>query len=244
MTDKIVGVLGGMGPEATANCYREIIRATQARRDQDHVRVLIDSNAKIPDRTKAILGAGPSPVPALRESALLLAQAGADFVIIPCVSAHAFLDEVRAAVDVPILSMCDVVAEAVERERPAIRTVGLLATSGTVRGGFFQERLHASGVATLVPDGGEQERVMAVIYGIKDEAAKRPRAALTAELVTVAGELVARGAQAIVAGCTEIPIALAQEHLRVPYFDSVRVLARAAVVRAGGRLTDLSSHPG
>lgn len=237
MSEKIVGVLGGMGPEATANCYREIIRATRARRDQDHVRVLIDSNAKIPDRTKAILGEGPSPVPALVESARLLGRAGADFVIIPCVSAHAFLEEVRAAVEVPILSMCDVVAEAVGRASPAIHTVGLLATTGTVRGGFFQERLRAGGVATLVPDPGEQERVMGVIYGIKDETATRPRAALTAELVAVAEALVQRGAQAIVAGCTEIPIALAQEHLRVPYFDSVRVLARAAVARAGGVLT-------
>ncbi len=77
---------------------------------------------------------------------------------------------------------------------------------------------------------------MSVIYGIKDETATRPRAALTADLVAVAEALVRRGAQAIVAGCTEIPIALAQEHLRVPYFDSVRVLARAAVARAGGRL--------
>ncbi len=236
MTEKIIGVLGGMGPEVTANCYREIIRATHARRDQDHVRVLIDSNSKVPDRTKAILSEGPSPVPALVESARLLGRSGADFVIIPCVSAHAFLEEVRAAVEVPIVSMCDVVAEAVEREVPPIRTVGLLATSGTVRGGFFQERLRASGVATLVPDPGEQERVMSVIYGIKDETATRPRTALTADLVAVAEALVRRGAQAIVAGCTEIPIALAQEHLRVPYFDSVRVLARAAVVRAGGRL--------
>src|SRR3990170_1742628 len=84
--EKVIGVLGGMGPEATLTCFARIIQNTLAEKDQDHLRVIIDSNAKVPDRTEAILGKGPSPVPVLVQSAAGLAQAGADFIIIPCVS--------------------------------------------------------------------------------------------------------------------------------------------------------------
>jgi aspartate racemase len=235
MAEKVVGILGGMGPEATLDCYAKILRSTRAERDQDHLRVLVDGNAKVPDRTAAILGKGPSPVPALVESARGLARAGADFIVIPCVSAHVFLDEVRVRCAIPILSMFDVVAEAIARA-PQIRRVGLLGTTGTIAGGRFQERLARSDVATLVPSDAEQSRVMAAIYDIKKASPPRSRAAITADLVAVAESLSVRGAQAIVAGCTEVPLALGQEHLRLPYFDSVLVLARAAVLEAGGRL--------
>ena len=237
MSEKVVGILGGMGPEATLDCFGKLLRSTRAEKDQEHLRVLIDSNSKVPDRTAAILGKGPSPVPALVASANGLAHAGADFIIVPCVSAHMFLEEVRAQVDVPIISMFDVVARAILEARPAMRTLGLLGTTGTIRGGRFQKRLARDGITVIVPDDAGQERVMAAIYDIKNLAPSRPRSAITAELAAAAEALVSRGAQAIVAGCTEIPLALHQEHLHVPYFDSVLVLARAAIVRAGGTLT-------
>jgi aspartate racemase len=235
MSEKVIGVLGGMGPEATVDCLRKIVHSTRAERDQDHLRVLVDSNAKVPDRTAAILGRGPSPVPALVASARLLERAGADFVVVPCVSAHVFLEEVRAQVRVPILSMFDVVAEAVAAMEPRVRVVGLLGTTGTINAGLFQRRLSLAGIDAIVPDEAGQARVMAAIYDVKDAAAARPRAAITADLVAAAEALAARGAQAIVAGCTEVPLALAQEDLRAPYVDSVLALARAAVLRAGGR---------
>lgn len=236
MSEGVVGVLGGMGPEATVDLLRKIVASTRAERDQDHLRVLVDSNAKVPDRTAAALGEGPSPVPALVESAALLARAGASFVVIPCISAHLFLDEVRARVDVPIVSILDVVAEAVRAARPAPRTVGLLGTTGTIKGGLFAARLAREGVASLVPDAAGQARVMAAIYDVKKAAPPRPRAALTADLVREAEALAARGAEAIVAACTEVQLALSAGDLRVPYFDAVLLLARAAVARAGGRL--------
>jgi aspartate racemase len=236
MSEKIVGMLGGMGPEATLDCFGKLLRSTRAAKDQEHLRVLIDSNSKVPDRTAAILGKGPSPVPELVASANGLARAGADFLIIPCVSAHMFLDEVQRQVAIPIVSMLDIVAEALGQLRPPVRTVGLLATSGTVTGGAFQRRLARDGIQTLVPAEAGQARVMAAIYDVKNAKSQRPRAAITSDLVEVAGTLLARGAQAIVAGCTEIPLALSQEDLEAPYVDSVLALARAAVVRAGGRL--------
>lgn len=238
MKEKTVGILGGMGPEATLNCFRKIILNTAAEKDQEHLHVIIDSNAKVPDRTAAILGKGPSPVPALVESASALGRAGADFIIMPCVSAHAFLEEVRARVDIPILSLFDVVAEAIVHARPPLQTIGLLGTTGTITSGFFQKRLAQEGITSLVPETADQESVMAAIYDIKNLAPRRPRSAVTSALVGVARILIGRGAQAIVAGCTEIPLALRQEDLPVPYFDSVLVLARAAVIRSGGRPTD------
>jgi len=232
--EKIIGVLGGMGPEATLQFFRLLLRLTPAAKDQDHLRIIIDDNPKVPDRTEAILGRGPSPVPALVESAGLLQRAGADFIAIPCVSAHFFLEELRQKVSLPILSIFDAVAETIEQEHPDLETVGLMATTGTVQGGLFQARLKAGRIETLVPEEASQARIMAAIYDIKNAKASRSRARISADLAVAAGRLVGRGAQAIVAGCTEIPLALGQEQVSVPYFDSLRLLARAAI-RAAGR---------
>ncbi|MBW2065137.1 MAG: amino acid racemase [Deltaproteobacteria bacterium] len=235
MKEKVIGILGGMGPEATLDCFGKIIRNAVARRDQDHLRVIVDSNPKVPDRTAAILGHGESPIPALMAGARVLDQAGADFIIIPCISAHFFLDELRNLVKLPILSMLDVVAEAIEKGYPEIRTVGLMATTGTLRGGVFQQRLKESNVETIVPEEEVQQKVMAAIYDIKDAQPSRSRAEISAELISVAETLISRGARAIIAGCTEIPLVLSQDHLSVPYFDPLLLLARAAIRRAGGK---------
>ncbi len=234
MGEKIVGVLGGMGPEATHDFFGKLIRSTRASKDQEHLRVLIDNNTKVPDRTAAVLGRGPSPVPALRGSLETLARAGAAFAVIPCVSAHVFLEDLRRDSPLPILSIFDVVARAVVEA--GVRRVGLVGTTGTVRGGFFQARLALDRIETLVTDEAGQERTMAAIYDIKNLNPPRPRSAMTADLVSVSEGLVRRGAGGIVAGCTEIPLALSQRDLDVPYFDAVLLLARAAVVEAGGAL--------
>jgi aspartate racemase len=233
MIKKVIGILGGMGPEATLDCYGKIIKNTPAAQDQDHLRVVIDSNPEVPDRTEAILGKGDSPVPALVRGSKVLEYAGADFIIIPCVSVHFFLDELRSEIDLPILSIFDAVAETIEREHPEIKTVGLLGTTGTVRGGGFQKRLGRGGIKTVVCDEHHQARVMAAIYDIKKTESDRSRKAIIFELTAAAESLIAQGAQGVVAGCTEIPLALTQEHLSVPYFDAVLILAREAISKCG-----------
>ena len=233
MTGKVIGILGGMGPEATLDCYGKIIRSTPARKDQDHLRVIIDANPKAPDRTAAIVGKGESPLPVLIAGAGALERAGADFIIMPCVSAHVFLADLQASAKLPFLSMIDAVTDVITREHSDIRTVGLLSTTGTVSGGLFQKRLAGSGIETVVPDEKLQAVVMSAIYAIKDVQNARPRADITADLVMVAQSLITRGAQGIVAGCTEIPLALSQECFDLPYFDSLIILAREAVRHAG-----------
>ena len=238
MKTKTIGILGGMGPEATADCFEKIIKNTPAAKDQDHLRVFIDSNPKVPDRTAAIVGDGESPVPVLAEGCRALQRAGADFIIIPCVSAHVFLEEIQQQIELPILSIFDAVAESIIRNHSEIRIVGLMGTTGTVSGGLFQNRLVQEGIGTIVPDDGVQARIMDAIYDIKNAHASRPRSIITSDLIGAAESLISQkpdGAQAIVAGCTEIPLALKQEHLAVPYFDSITILARAAILKAGLR---------
>lgn len=233
MSEKTIGILGGMGPEATLDCYARIIKNTPAKTDQQHLRVIIDSNPKVPDRTAAIIGDGPSPVPILVDGCRTLQAAGADFIIVPCVSAHFFLEDVRRQTELPILSIIDTVAETIIREHGDIKTVGLMGTTGTISGGRFQKRLADANCKTIVPDDRQQKRVMAAIYDIKDSAPTRSRKQITSDLVAVAQDLVANGAQGIVAGCTEIPLALKQQHVSVPYFDALTILTRAAIIEAG-----------
>ena len=233
MKEKVIGILGGMGPEATLNCYSRIITSTPAKTDQEHLRVIIDSNPKVPDRTAAIIDEGESPVPLLVAGCRSLQQAGADFIIIPCVSAHFFLDEIQHQIELPILSIFDVVAETFASDHPQIKTVGLMGTTGTINGGLFQKRLSTEGIETIVPDETHQSKVMEAIYDIKNSQPVRSRAQITSDLVAAADSLISNGARGIIAGCTEIPLALKQEHLSVPYFDALTILARAAIFKGG-----------
>jgi len=233
MKEKTIGILGGMGPEATLDCFAKIIKNTPAKKDQDHLRVIIDSNPRIPDRPAAISGRGQSPVSAMVHGCRCLELAGADFIIIPCVTAHFFLEEVRQEVKLPILSIFDALAEAIVRDHPKIKTIGLLAISATVSSGQLQKRLAADNIATVVPDERHQAKVMAAVADIKKTPPARSRSQMTADLVAAADYLISKGAQGIVAGCTEIPLVLNQEHLSVPYLDALTILARCAILEAG-----------
>ena len=233
---KAIGILGGMGPEATLDCFGKIIKNTAAKVDREHIRVVIDSNPGIPDRIAAIIGDGESPVPVLAAGCRVLEKAGADFIIIPCVTVHFFLSEIQAQSQLPILSIIDEVAETVRREIPETRTIGLLGTIATVESGLFQKRLAEEKINTLVPDRAQQSKIVAAIKDIKDTRPSRTRSEITNDLIEAARSLIDKkpeGARAIIAGCTEIPLALGPEHLPVPYFDALTILARAAIRRAG-----------
>jgi len=236
MREKIIGVIGGMGPEATLDFFSKVIKNTPATKDQEHLRMIIDNNPKVPDRTAAILGKGESPVEVMAESGQALARAGADFVVIPCVSAHYFLDELRAKLTLPILSAFDAIASLIQREFPAMRTVGLLATKGTIQGGRFADKIREKGLTVIVPGPADQDRVMGAIYKIKGSASNSQlRDDITKTLVDVAHRLRDQGAEGIIAGCTEIPLVLKPEHLSVPLFDSLLILAQAAIREARGQ---------
>lgn len=233
---RTIGVLGGMGPEAGASFLERIIRETAAGRDQDHAPVVLYSVPQVPDRTRAILQGGPSPVPALRRGLAALRAAGADFAVMPCVTAHHFFARIVSGSPLPLLSLVDETVAAVRRMNPAPGTIGIIATTGTVRSGVLARAFAAAGIEVLVPSGREQKKVMTAIYGkkgIKAGVASGPPREI---LLGIAAGLIRRGARAVLAGCTEVPLVLREGDLPVPLIDPLTIGARAAVRRSGARL--------
>lgn len=228
---KTIGILGGMGPEATADLFLRIIRLVPASRDQDHPRVIIDSNSQIPDRTAAIKGEGPSPLPALIETAVNLERAGAQLIAMPCNSAHFWYDDIARAVRIPVLHMIRLTAQATlarlkeGRDAPA-GPVLLLATTGTVHSGIYRRAFDEVGLELVSPSAERQAQVMEAIYLVKagKSATARPLA-----LEALAAESLRLGPSAVVLGCTELPLVINQGDVDVPLIDSTDVLARAAV---------------
>lgn len=133
----IIGVLGGLGPDATVDLFKKILRNTSAKTDQEHLRIIIDCNPKIPDRTRAILGGGESPGEALKETAKNLERAGAGLIIIPCNTAHYWIEDVRKTVKIKVIDMLDETAQEIASKYPRIKRVGLLASKGTVGAGLL-----------------------------------------------------------------------------------------------------------
>ena len=233
MEKKIVGIIGGMGPLATADLFEKIICCTRASRDQDHLRVLIDSNTNIPDRTAALLHGGQDPTPHLVESARLLERAGAQVLVMPCNTAHNFYDGVAAAVQIPVLHMIRITAQ-VLRDR-GVRTAGLLATDGTIQTRAYQKIFDGSGIDLLTPEGEDQKPIMDLVYqGVKagDLTYDARRARRTMEA------LLDRGAETLILGCTELPLAVRLYHLTCPVTDPTLELARETVRFAGGQVLE------
>jgi aspartate racemase len=225
---QIIGILGGMGPAATADFYSRLVALTPVRRDQDHVRTVIWSDPTIPDRTEALLGLGADPTPSLRLGARVLRDAGATMIAIPCITAHAFAAEVEHESGLPVVHMIDEVTRHLTTLQPPARTVGLLATSGTLHAGLHKQWIDHVDIVLPDPDSQEDE-VMAAIRAVK--AGERGQT-VTEPLQRAATRLIEAGAQAIIAGCTEIPLVLAPEAVPVPLLDPAEILARALIRRA------------
>ena len=230
--EKVIGILGGMGPEATAELFFRIIRATPAKRDQDHLRIVIDNNPEIPDRTEAILRGGPSPLPELIKTGLNLEKAGADFIIIPCNTAHYYLDEMAKSLRIPILNMIKLTAEKIHGEHPEIKRVGLIATEGTVKSGIYGRSLSSLEIDVLAPSDKLQTDVtMAIYWHIKSGDLEKGRKIIH----SVGRRLDAEGAEAVICGCTEVSLVLKDGDLPIPVVDPLQILAKAAVTRASSK---------
>jgi len=220
MPERVVGILGGMGPEATVDFFAKVITLTPAKRDQDHLRIIIDNNPKIPDHIE-------TGFPVLVETAKNLERAGADFIVIPCNTVHYFYEDLVREISIPILHMIREVTHAVKAYLPECQRVGLLATSGTITANLYQAEFQKIGVEVIVPDPQYQTKVMDAIQAIKSGGGKdRARE----ELTKVADLLIQQGkAQALILGCTDIPVVIRMNDFSVPVFDSNLVLAEATV---------------
>ena len=230
---KTIGILGGMGPLATADLYRKIIEHTRADRDSEHIRVYIDGNAAIPDRTAAILHGGEDPVPEMLSALRHLEACGADCIIMPCNTAHYFLPRLREQTALPILDMQRITA-GVCRERFPGKTAAILATDGTVQSGLYDRALDAEGVRWIHPGEYEQKTLMHLIYDVVK--ASKPIEPETDTWRSLLAGLRARGAEFFILGCTELPILASALDVPGPFVDPTEELARAAI-RFCGRET-------
>lgn len=227
--NKIIGVLGGMGPDATVDFMSKVIGLTPADKDQDHIHMIVDHNPRVPNRQAAILADGADPGPELAAMAARLEAAGADYLVIPCNTAYVFRDAVVSASDLPLISIIDVtVADAAAT---GATSIGVLATDGCLAAGVYQEALTAAGLTPVLPVDTEIEQFMTLCHRIK---AGYQGERVARDMAELAKALVDRGAEAVIAGCTEIPLVLKQSAIDVPLISSTDVLAAATLALARG----------
>lgn len=228
---KTVGVIGGLGPLATLDFFERIIKRTSAVREQDHLRLIIDNNTKIPDRNAYKRGEGPSPGPPLADAARALQAAGADFIVMACNTTHAWEAEIRAAISVPFISIIEETADVVAELRP--ERAGVLAVDACLSSSLYQDALTKRGVAPVLLNADSQRTFMELIYRVKSgdtgETVKR-------SMTTLARKLEAQGAEVIIAGCTEIPLVLTADDIEGELVSSTDVLVERTIVFAGAEL--------
>ncbi len=229
---RVLGVLGGMGPLASAHFMARLTLLTPAERDQDHVPAILWSDPRVPDRGLAQRGTGPDPLPFLVRGLHGLAAAGCGAVAIPCNTAHGWIDGMRAATTLPILHIVDAAAADLRRQGIPPGAIGVMGTAATLRMRLYQDQLAASGWPCMEPTPEEMARL--IIPAIAAVKANRVGDAY-APLAEAVLALRARGAQAVILGCTEIPLGIQAgpvDTLQVPTVDTIDALARVSIAWA------------
>lgn len=212
-----------MGPEASNTFCSKLISMKKCSNDQDNIPFFHYCNPKIPDRTKFILGEGENPLPELLKSCKIVENAGANFLVLPCNTAHYFLPELKKNIDTPIIDMVSLTVKKIKKDFPSIKNVGLLSTTGTIEAKVYENKFTQLGIKTIKPDNFYQESfVMEAIYGSK--GIKSGKKKLGKTLLTNAVEhLISKGAQAIILGCTEIPLVLKQKDFMIPFYEPMEI---------------------
>jgi aspartate racemase len=232
MTDRVLGVLGGMGPLASAQFMLRLTLLTPASKDQEHIPAVLWSDPRVPDRGDAMRPGGTSPLPILLRGIEGLKRAGCGAIVIPCNTAHVWYDQMAEAAGIPIPHIVD--AAATDLARIGIRPgrIGLMGTPVTLRTRLYQQRLTRLGWECIEPDEDQMTRLVspsiALVKANQVADAYEP-------LAEVVNSLAARGATAVVLGCTEIPLGIQagpEERLAVPVIDTIDALARAAIAWA------------
>ena len=225
---KVLGVIGGLGPMATAYFLQLVTQMSDAATDQEHIEVLIHSKPQIPDRTRFILGkSSESPLPEMLKIGAQLAGLGAQVLAIPCITAHFFQSRLEREIGVPVINAIEETAEYLRQE--GIVRAGLMATDGTVQSRLFQDTFSSYGIEVITPDEEHQAKVMHLIYQ-NVKAGVKPEIVL---LEQVGRQLSDCGAQVLLLACTELSIIKRDFVLGAEYLDVLEVLARKAVMECG-----------
>ncbi len=229
MKEKTLGILGGMGPEATLYFIGKVIELTPAERDQDHIRMIIVNDPKIPNRTAAIMEGGESPVPVLIRDAKLLEDSGADLIAVPCNTFFFFYEEVQRTVSIPIIHMIEETAKAFEEA--GIKKAGIVVTKGTLKTRLYHNSLGKRGIQLI--QARDMEGIMRAIYNIK--AGKKE--GTKQKFLECFKELKNRGAEVVISGCTEIPLVISKDEF--PYVDPMEIVAKIVIREIKGIDLDL-----
>lgn len=234
-----LGIVGGIGPAATVDFMQKIVRHTAAERDQDHIRLIVDHNPQIPDRTANLVGNGTDPTLALYSACKRLEANGASAVAMPCNTAHAYVERIQPNLATPIVNMLTETVRHIATYCQGHDTVGLLATSGTIASRVYHDAARGSPFDVIVPDDAHQALVMDAIYGSRGVKAGYTEGRCKQSLLMALEHLVRRGASVVILGCTELPLVL-PEHAAfdvagrtVVLLDPTAILARRCVALAG-----------
>ncbi len=217
---KLLGILGGMGPEAGLEFARILLEKNQAKNDQEHLKFILLNYSEVPDRTAYIIGEGPDPVPKIIEGIKILQKAGATHIIIPCNSAHVFFERIKKGARIFIYNMIEEARLFVEKNLPEVRKTGILATKGVIVSRIYER--HFQHLQMIIPNKKAQEKVQNAIY----KAAKRSDFETASRILEkIADELIKKGIDALILGCTEVEMVLRKKNFPIPIIKPMEISA-------------------
>ncbi|MGB9820255.1 MAG: aspartate/glutamate racemase family protein [Pseudothermotoga sp.] len=222
---KIAGIVGGMGSLSTVDFLQKVVEHTKAEKDQDHIRMIVDFNTSVPDRTTALLYGGEDPTPYLVESVRRLEAAGADFAVFICNTAHAFLEKVRVQSNIPVLSLPELAIERLKKN--GIDEAWMTGTKGLIKSGVYQNAAQKAGMVLHIPNSKIQDHLMQIIYSVKASKISKAQKIWHEDVEPFLGGNV-------LLGCTELPIVA--ESQRVNVIDLNTVWAEIVIELCGGVL--------
>lgn len=233
MSEKTLGILGGLGPLATVYFMDLIVKMTEAKKDQDHISMIVLNHAAIPDRTDFILdNTKPNPLPMMIDDAKKLQAAGSDYVVMPCNTAHFFYEQIQHNITIPMLN---IIEETVKyaRDEKGVKKLGILATKGTVSAGSYQRMCEKYGIEGAVPSLHDEQSLMNIIYN----QVKAGKEVNITEFIKIIENMKADGCDAVTLGCTELSVINKDFALcRDDVIDSLEVLAKRSIELCGKKV--------
>ena len=234
MTDRnkpVVGILGGMGPEATVELMRRIVARTPAQKDQDHIRCVVDQNGQVPNRVTSIKGTGTPAGPVLADMARRLAAWGVDMLCMPCNTAHYYLDDIKAAAPLPFVDMLESTAARVRERFPEAKRAAVLCTVGTRETGLYEDRLARHGIEAVYPPAMQQEMLTGIIAAVK---AGDTGPAVREDFMRVIAFMHEQGAPVCIAACTELSVICPGSEQAPDVVDALDALVDTIIAKAQG----------
>ncbi len=227
MNEKILGVLGGMGPMATAYFMKIVIDMTDAKCDQEHIPMLVSNHSTIPDRTEYILdNTKENPIPYLLNDAKMLEKAGVCALAMPCNTAHYFFEEIQKAVEIPVLHIVEETVKYIANRDKTQKRVGILATKGTLASGVYQDFCEKYGLIPVKPSKAVENMLMSIIY----DKVKKGKTVGVGEFLSIIDDMMDNGCDVVVLGCTELSVIKSELKLNQHNIvDSLEILSKCSI---------------